>query len=147
MVSGFFYFENACRIAYARIIGPVLLDTMSAIADYIGGAIWDVSLGLVHVADYKNIVQFALDATQKLGSKLDSFLLGIEPDLYLAHGLRPGQANYTVQNYVRPVVQLAFPMLMLRCRSTTMPTFSASYIVFPSWPVRPWVVRPCAASG
>lgn len=76
---------------------------MSAIADYIGGAVWNVGLGLVHISDYKNIVNFALNATIKLGGntgKLDSFQLGNEPDLYIAHGLRPGYTNYTVQNYV-----------------------------------------------
>ncbi|KAG8905052.1 hypothetical protein FRC01_008498, partial [Tulasnella sp. 417] len=70
------------------------------LGDIIGGSQWDVGLGLVHVADGNNTVNLAVTAAQKLGNRLDAFLLGNEPDLYSSHGLRPGQANYTVQNYI-----------------------------------------------
>lgn len=66
----------------------------------IGGATWDVGLSLTHLADYNNTVQLALYAHNVLGNNLESFLLGNEPDLYLQQNKRPGQANYTLQNYV-----------------------------------------------
>ncbi|KAG8978308.1 hypothetical protein FRB90_008455, partial [Tulasnella sp. 427] len=89
------------NVGYTPITyGPIFLDTIVRLGDIIGGAQWDVGLGLVHVAEGNNTASLALTTVQKLGNRLDSFLLGNEPDLYTTHNLRPGQANYTVQNYI-----------------------------------------------
>ncbi|KAG9043795.1 hypothetical protein FS837_009125 [Tulasnella sp. UAMH 9824] len=96
MINGTVDNRNYTPIAY----GPIFLDVIVKLGDLIGGSQWDVGLGLVHVADGNNTVNLAVTAAQKLGNRLDAFLLGNEPDLYASHGLRPGQANYTVQNYI-----------------------------------------------
>ncbi|KIO22059.1 hypothetical protein M407DRAFT_28404 [Tulasnella calospora MUT 4182] len=96
MINGTVDNVNYTPITY----GPMFLDTIVRLGDIIGGSQWDVGLGLVHVADGNNTVNLAVTAAQKLGGRLDAFLLGNEPDLYTTHGLRPGQANYTVQNYI-----------------------------------------------
>lgn len=90
-----------------HIIGPGLIDTISQLGDDIGGAEWNVGLGLIHLNASQDTVALALYAHNVLGSALTSFLLGNEPDLYLGGGKRPGMANYTIQNYVRHNMNLA----------------------------------------
>ncbi|KAL0950600.1 hypothetical protein HGRIS_007392 [Hohenbuehelia grisea] len=42
----------------------------------------------------------ASDAISKLGSSLDAFIIGNEPDMYFPHKLRPNLKNYTERDYI-----------------------------------------------
>ncbi|PPQ64619.1 hypothetical protein CVT24_008356 [Panaeolus cyanescens] len=97
--------------------GPVLWDVLSRVSSNIGGASYLVGLSLMKPDDPAvpviagqcidtlalpiiKVVLNTAHATQKLGSNLDAFLLGNEPDLYTKHGHRPGIANYTTAIYI-----------------------------------------------
>ncbi|KAG9009888.1 hypothetical protein FRB94_011334 [Tulasnella sp. JGI-2019a] len=89
------------NVNYSPIqFGPVLIDTISQLGNSIGGAVWDVGLGLAHINASLDTTALALYAHNVLGNSLDSYQLGNEPDLYLMQGKRPGQTNYTVQNLI-----------------------------------------------
>lgn len=79
--------------------GPTLLDVIKRIADDVGAQCL-IGLSLRNATDPMTPV-LAAAVEQKLGNRLDAFLLGNEPDLYTAHGQRPGLANYTVTDYVQ----------------------------------------------
>ncbi|KAF8812249.1 hypothetical protein BYT27DRAFT_7220918 [Phlegmacium glaucopus] len=63
--------------------GPVLWDVLDQVGSTIGGAAYLIG-----------------SAQQILGSSLDGFLLGNEPDLYTSHQERPNIANYTTALYM-----------------------------------------------
>ncbi|KAH9900021.1 glycoside hydrolase family 79 protein [Cubamyces lactineus] len=79
--------------------GPQLFDVMNGMSSAVGGAQYLVGLSL-RTPNSTNIPLLAGDASKALGDSLDALLLGNEPDLYTAHGNRPGIANYTVNDYI-----------------------------------------------
>ncbi|KAI9069257.1 glycoside hydrolase family 79 protein [Trametes sanguinea] len=79
--------------------GPQLFDVMKGVSSAVGGAQYLVGLSL-RTPNSTNIPLLAGDASKALGDDLDALLLGNEPDLYTAHGNRPGIANYTVNDYI-----------------------------------------------
>jgi hypothetical protein len=60
-----------------------------------------VGLSLLDENDTRapNIPAMADDARKALGGRLDTFLLGNEPDLYAVHRKRPQYKNYTAELY------------------------------------------------
>jgi len=79
--------------------GPMLWDVLKKVADGVGGAEYLIGLSLRDPNDL-SVPLLAGAAEQKLGTSLDGFLLGNEPDLYTAHQQRPNIQNYTVDIYV-----------------------------------------------
>jgi len=87
-------------------IGPATFDLANAVTNSLpGGMSWLVGLSLRDPAS-PNIVAVAAAAEKSLGSSLDAFLLGNEPDLYTSHGNRPGITNYTTQDYFKEFGQV-----------------------------------------
>ncbi|EIN10839.1 hypothetical protein PUNSTDRAFT_85214 [Punctularia strigosozonata HHB-11173 SS5] len=82
--------------------GPVLYDVMKQVSDDVDGISYVVGLSLLESNDSRapNVPVMAGAAVQILGDRIDSFLLGNEPDLYTGHRKRPNLANYTVQDYM-----------------------------------------------
>ncbi|KAF4619533.1 hypothetical protein D9613_005255 [Agrocybe pediades] len=78
--------------------GPVVWDVLKQVSSDIGGATYLIGLSL---RDPNNpmVPVVAGDAAKTLGSTLDGFLLGNEPDLYTGHHNRPNIANYTTPIY------------------------------------------------
>ena len=60
--------------------GPLMLDTLVRLGDEIGGAQWLVGLSLININNIDATVALAVNATNKLGDRLDAFLLGNVPD-------------------------------------------------------------------
>ncbi|KAG6331066.1 hypothetical protein ID866_8027 [Astraeus odoratus] len=89
--------------------GPMLFDVSSAMAKAVGGLghiVGDLEfiIGLsMQKPNNTNAVEVAEDATKLLENRLDSMLLGNEPDLYSSHGILPG---YTIEDYVQGVGEL-----------------------------------------
>ncbi|KAI1786674.1 hypothetical protein LXA43DRAFT_975650 [Ganoderma leucocontextum] len=79
--------------------GSQLFEVMKGISSQVGGVQYLIGLSLRTPND-TDIPLLAGDASKALGDDLDAFLLGNEPDLYTAHGQRPGIANYTTQDYI-----------------------------------------------
>ncbi|EMD40856.1 glycoside hydrolase family 79 protein [Gelatoporia subvermispora B] len=79
--------------------GPVTFDVMNSVSDSVGGIQYLIGLSL-RDPNSSNIPLLAGDAQKALGNKLDSFILGNEPDLYTRHGDRPNMANYSVYDYI-----------------------------------------------
>lgn len=79
--------------------GPVLWDVLDKVGSAIGGATYLIGLSLLDPTS-SNTPLVAGSAQQKLGTSVDSFLLGNEPDLYTSHGQRPNIANYTDELYM-----------------------------------------------
>ncbi|OSC98987.1 glycoside hydrolase family 79 protein [Trametes coccinea BRFM310] len=79
--------------------GPQLFEVMKGVSSAVGGAQYLVGLSL-RTPNSTNIPLLAGDASKALGDDLDALLLGNEPDLYTAHGNRPGMANYSVYDYI-----------------------------------------------
>ncbi|KAI0368070.1 glycoside hydrolase family 79 protein [Pilatotrama ljubarskyi] len=79
--------------------GPQLFDVMKGVSNAVGGAQYLVGLSL-RTPNSSNIPLLAGDAANALGDDLDALLLGNEPDLYTAHGNRPGLKNYTTDDYI-----------------------------------------------
>ncbi|KAJ8523477.1 hypothetical protein ONZ45_g109 [Pleurotus djamor] len=88
--------ENPDRIP--ANFGPALWQVMNKVADDVGGAQYLVGLSIVD-PNSTDIPLLAVDGARELGSNLDSFLLGNEPDLYTSHRLRTDVANYTSTIY------------------------------------------------
>ncbi|KAF9057944.1 glycoside hydrolase family 79 protein [Panaeolus papilionaceus] len=79
--------------------GPLLWDVLAKVSSNIGGISYLVGLSLMNPDD-PSVPIIAADASKKLDSALDAFLLGNEPDLYTGHGHRPNIANYTTAIYI-----------------------------------------------
>ncbi|GLB33972.1 putative glycosyl hydrolase family 79 C-terminal beta domain containing protein [Lyophyllum shimeji] len=79
--------------------GPVLWDVMKKVADGVGGAEYLIGLSL-RDPNNPNVPVIAAAAEKTLGTTLDGYLLGNEPDLYTSHGQRPNIQNYTLDNYI-----------------------------------------------
>ncbi|KAF8969446.1 glycoside hydrolase family 79 protein [Flammula alnicola] len=74
--------------------GPALWDVMDKVSSDIGGASYLID------PNSTNVPLLAGAAAEKLGSNLDGFLLGNEPDLYTSHQDRPNIQNYTTAIYM-----------------------------------------------
>ncbi|EIM85606.1 uncharacterized protein STEHIDRAFT_99214 [Stereum hirsutum FP-91666 SS1] len=79
--------------------GPVFFDVIDKIGQEFN-AQYLLGLSLRDPTNTNNAI-VAAASQQKLGDRLDAFLLGNEPDLYTAHGDRPNIQNYTVSDYVQ----------------------------------------------
>ncbi|OBZ77170.1 Beta-glucuronidase [Grifola frondosa] len=79
--------------------GPSLFDVMNTVSTSVGDVQYLIGLSL-RTPNSTDVPLLAGDAQKALGDDLDAFLLGNEPDLYASHGDRPGQANYTVSDYI-----------------------------------------------
>ncbi|TFK50159.1 hypothetical protein OE88DRAFT_1661748 [Heliocybe sulcata] len=83
--------------------GPVLWDVMGAVSKQVGGISFLVGLSMREDRPnwgVGNVVETAVAANKALGSNLDGFLLGNEPDLYSGHGNIPG---YNISLYMNDV--------------------------------------------
>ncbi|KAI5124955.1 hypothetical protein M0805_007382 [Coniferiporia weirii] len=76
--------------------GPVLYDVLAELAKGASGLQYLIGLSLA-LSDKNDEALVVSTAEQKLGSYLDGFLLGNEPDLYGPHGSRP--SNYSQADY------------------------------------------------
>ncbi|KAF8897700.1 hypothetical protein BD779DRAFT_1465824 [Infundibulicybe gibba] len=95
--------------------GPGLWEVMKKVADDLGGAEYFIGLSLLD-PNSTNVPLLAGAAQQMLGSALDSFVLGNEPDLYANHGERPNQSNYTLNNYIDVGISISFWTFNLNLR-------------------------------
>ncbi|TEB31649.1 hypothetical protein FA13DRAFT_1732511 [Coprinellus micaceus] len=77
--------------------GPVLFDVMNAMYDKVGPMQFMIGLSMRNGHDFTNIVELGQDAVAALGDRLDSMLLGNEPDLYAGHGERDA---YSIEDYI-----------------------------------------------
>ncbi|RDB16372.1 Beta-glucuronidase [Hypsizygus marmoreus] len=80
--------------------GPIMFDVMNAMSDKIGPMQFTIGLSMRTPHDTKNVVALAVAAEKKFGDRLDSFLLGNEPDLYAGHGER---WEYDIDTYVSEI--------------------------------------------
>ncbi|KAJ3562302.1 hypothetical protein NP233_g9659 [Leucocoprinus birnbaumii] len=83
--------------------GPALFDIMNGMYDKAGAMQFIIGLSMRDPSAWGNIVELALAAEAKLGDRLDSMLLGNEPDLYAGHGTR---ADYTISDYIPEVADV-----------------------------------------
>ncbi|KAF8990332.1 hypothetical protein BDQ17DRAFT_369785 [Cyathus striatus] len=67
--------------------GPLFFDILNGMADSVGEMQFSIGIPMRN-ADFSNALLLAEDAKAKLGSRLDTLLLGNEPDLYASHGER-----------------------------------------------------------
>ncbi|KAF9534711.1 glycoside hydrolase family 79 protein [Crepidotus variabilis] len=79
--------------------GPVLWDVLSKVSTSVGGVNYLVGLSLEDPNDL-TVPKAAGDSYKALGSSLEAYLLGNEPDLYGPHGFRQGTSNYAPSNYM-----------------------------------------------
>ncbi|KAF8322044.1 hypothetical protein DL93DRAFT_2162895 [Clavulina sp. PMI_390] len=77
--------------------GPQILSTLKQLSSDVGGIYHLLGLSLIYPSNDTDVINFAQAAEQALGSSLDSFLVGNEPDLYEENHKRP--PNYTVTDY------------------------------------------------
>ncbi|KZT27245.1 glycoside hydrolase family 79 protein [Neolentinus lepideus HHB14362 ss-1] len=83
--------------------GPLLWDVMTAVSTMVGGITYLVGLSMREdMASWGegNVVDTAVAARKALGTALDGFLLGNEPDFYSGHGNNPG---YNISLYINDV--------------------------------------------
>ncbi|KAG6330783.1 hypothetical protein ID866_8308 [Astraeus odoratus] len=83
--------------------GPVFFDVLNAMADAVGEMEFMIGLSMQDPANDADVIELASAATGMLGGRLDSMLLGNEPDLYAGHGTR---TNYTIQDYIPEIGQV-----------------------------------------
>ncbi|KAL4067100.1 glycoside hydrolase family 79 protein [Scleroderma yunnanense] len=79
--------------------GPMLFDVLNAMSNAVGEMQFVIGLSMRSAND-TNAIELARDTRKKLNKRLDSMLMGNEPDLYDSHDIRPG---YTIQDYVDDV--------------------------------------------
>ncbi|KAF8840938.1 hypothetical protein BDN67DRAFT_996503 [Paxillus ammoniavirescens] len=77
--------------------GPTLFDVLNSMADTVGEMAFIIGLSMRDPDDDTNVIELAAAADQMLGDRLDSMLLGNEPDLY-AGNERP--QNYSIADYI-----------------------------------------------
>ncbi|KAH7884871.1 hypothetical protein F5I97DRAFT_1892982 [Phlebopus sp. FC_14] len=80
--------------------GPTLFDVLNAMADIVGEMEFIIGLSMQDPENDADVVLLAEAATAMMGVRLDSMLLGNEPDLYAGHGTRQ---NYTIEDYIPEV--------------------------------------------
>ena len=75
----------------------MLFDVLNAMASKAGSMQFILGLSMRDPSQPANVLELTAAAESHLGSSLDAFLLGNEPDLYAGHGNRQ---NYTIQDYI-----------------------------------------------
>lgn len=85
--------------------GPQVVTTLDKLGSDVGGIYHLLGLSLLHLDNNTNVVAFASAAEAVLGSSLDAFLDGNEPDLYEENAKR--HVNYTVADYSTDLNQSA----------------------------------------
>ncbi|KAL4062188.1 glycoside hydrolase family 79 protein [Scleroderma yunnanense] len=83
--------------------GPTFFDVLNAMADVVGEMEFMITLSMQDPQNDTDVIELAKAGRDMLGSRLDSMLLGNEPDLYAGHGTR---ANYTIQDYIPEIGQV-----------------------------------------
>ncbi|KAF8316630.1 hypothetical protein DL93DRAFT_2166086 [Clavulina sp. PMI_390] len=84
--------------------GPQVLSTLKRLSSDVGGIYHLLGLSLAHHYNSSNVIKFTQDAQEVLGSSLDSFITGNEPDSYKETLQRP--KNYSVFDYAREMNNL-----------------------------------------
>ncbi|KAF8955688.1 hypothetical protein BDZ97DRAFT_1856283 [Flammula alnicola] len=87
--------------------GPAFFDILNGMSDKAGDMQFFIGLSMRTPDNFTNVMMLAVAARKKLGSRLDAFLLGNEPDLYAGHGERDA---YNISAYV-PEIGLALSAL------------------------------------
>lgn len=77
--------------------GPTFFDVLNSMADIVGEMDFIITLSMQDPSNDTDVIELARAADEMLGARLDSMLLGNEPDLYSGHGTR---TNYTIQDYI-----------------------------------------------
>lgn len=77
--------------------GPTFFDVLNSMANIVGEMNFMITLSMQDPSNDTDVIELARAADEMLGARLDSMLLGNEPDLYSGHGTR---ANYTIQDYI-----------------------------------------------
>ncbi|KAI6119665.1 hypothetical protein EV401DRAFT_1861206 [Pisolithus croceorrhizus] len=83
--------------------GPTFFDVLNSMADIVGEMDFIITLSMQDPSNDTNVIELARAADEMLGARLDSMLLGNEPDLYSGHGTR---TNYTIQDYIPEVAEV-----------------------------------------
>ena len=81
----------------------MLFDVLNAMSDTVGEMQFILGLSMRFPNQYDNIIELTAASREKLGSRLDSLLLGNEPDLYAGHGERD---EYTIDMYITELNQV-----------------------------------------
>ncbi|OCB88494.1 hypothetical protein A7U60_g4402 [Sanghuangporus baumii] len=83
--------------------GPMLFDVLNAMSDTVGEMQFILGLSMRDPDQYDNIIELTAASRDKFGGRLDSLLLGNEPDLYAGHGER---GEYTIDMYITELNQI-----------------------------------------
>ncbi|KAF9223232.1 hypothetical protein BS17DRAFT_706135 [Gyrodon lividus] len=77
--------------------GPVFFDVLNSMADVVGEMAFIIGLSMRDPDGDENVLELAAAAREMLGGRLDSMLLGNEPDLYAGN---ERAQNYTIVDYI-----------------------------------------------
>ncbi|KAF5322886.1 hypothetical protein D9619_000627 [Psilocybe cf. subviscida] len=88
--------------------GPMVWDVLKQVSLDVGGASFLIGLSLLDPSN-PSLPVVAGDASMKMGSSLDGFLLGNEPDLYK----KPNVNNYTTAMYIEVQIKALFHLTLI----------------------------------